>query len=339
VRHRRREPAPGVFRLVLPLPFPGLDRVNAYLLHDDEGSLLVDCGMWDPNADDGGFAELGAAMRETGHGLKDIKALIITHAHIDHFGMAGRVVEATGCELWMHGGTRDQLEMYGNPDTLSEEMRAMLADHGASPDEIGELTAFEDWRPFVRSLSGASRWLTDAESFDAGGRTWTVVHTPGHDAAHICLWSDQDRILISGDTLLGSVTPHIDFRRGDDNPLGDYLASLAKIEALEPALVLPGHGRPFNDGAERARVTARHHDRRLGAIVQVVRREPHTANEITDEIFGDTLLNFQKRLAFGEALAHLAYLRRNGEVERFESEDKKFLYRKKSRRPSDGGDR
>ena len=313
--------------------------MNAYLLHDDAGSFLVDCGMWDPNADDGGFAELRAAVEVTGHTLEDIKALVITHAHIDHFGMAGRVVEATGCELWMHEGARDQLEMYGDPDTLSGEMRAMLADHGASSDEIDELTGFEDWRPFVHTMSGATRWLKGDETFDVGGRTWTVVHTPGHDAAHICLWSEQDRILISGDTLLGSVTPHIDFRRGDDNPLGDYLASLAKLEALEPALVLPGHGRPFEDGAERARVTARHHDRRLGAIVQVVRREPHTASEITDEIFGDTLLNFQRRLAFGEALAHLAYLRLNGEVERIESEDKKFLYRKKSRHPGDGDDR
>ena len=335
MRHRRREPAPGVFRLVLPLPFPGLDRVNAYLLHDDEGSLLVDCGIWDPAAENGGFAELRAAVDETGHGLEEIRALIITHAHIDHFGMAGHLVEEVGCELWMHEAARDQLRMYGDPEALTEEMRAMLADHGAGPDEIGELTAFEDWRPFVHSLSGATRWLKGGESFDAGDRTWTVIHTPGHDLAHICLWAADDRILISGDTLLGSVTPHIDFRRGDDNPLGDYLDSLATIEALEPALVLPGHGRPFEDGAERARVTARHHDRRLGAIVQVVRREPRTASEITNEIFGDTLLNFQRRLAFGEALAHLAYLRRNGEVERIESEDKKFLYLKKSRRAGD----
>jgi glyoxylase-like metal-dependent hydrolase (beta-lactamase superfamily II) len=338
MRHRRREPAPGVFRLVLPLPFPGLDRVNAYLLNDDEGSLLVDCGIWDPATENGGFAELRAAVEATGQRLDDIRALIITHAHIDHFGMAGRVVEEVGCELWMHEAARDQLQMYGDPAALTEEMKAMLADHGAGPDEIGELTAFEDWRPFVHSLSGATRWLTGGESLDAGGRTWKVIHTPGHDLAHICLWAADDSILISGDTLLGSVTPHIDFRRGDDNPLGDYLDTLATIEALEPALVLPGHGRPFEDGAERARVTARHHDRRLGAILQVVRREPHTASEITNEIFGDTLLNFQRRLAFGEALAHLAYLRRNGEVERIESDDKKFLYLKKSRRTGDDDD-
>jgi glyoxylase-like metal-dependent hydrolase (beta-lactamase superfamily II) len=330
--HRRREPAPGVFRLVLPLPFPGLDRVNAYLLHDDEGSVLVDCGIWDPNADEGGLPELVAALEVTDHKLADIKTLIVTHPHIDHFGMAGRLVDEVGCDLWMHEAGRAELEMYRDPQTLIEEMRAMLEDHGVGSDEIEELTAFEDWRSFVVSLDDATRWVKGGESFEAGSREWTMVHTPGHDRAAICLWAEADRILISGDTLLGSITPHIDFRRGDDDPLGDYLASLARIEALEPELVLPGHGRPFTDGADRARITARHHERRLGAIVQVVRHEPHSAREITDEIFGDTLLNFQRRLAIGEALAHLAYLRRHDEVERLESDEKKFLYQKRSRR-------
>ena len=99
------------------------------------------------------------------------------------------------------------------------------------------------------------------------------------------------------------------------------------------AMVLPGHGHPFEEGAERARIIQRHHDRRLGSILQVIRREPCTAERITEEIFGGELLNFQKRLALGEALAHLAYLRKRGEIERIE-ENGTFLYRKVSRRPS-----
>ena len=152
VRHRRREPAPGVFRLVLPLPFPGLDRVNAYLLHDDAGSFLVDCGMWDPHADDGGFAELRAAVEVTGHTLGDIKLLVITHAHIDHFGMAGRVVEATGCELWMHeGGGRSTRDVRRSRHPVRVRCGRCSRITESSSDEIDELTGFEDWRPFVHS--------------------------------------------------------------------------------------------------------------------------------------------------------------------------------------------
>ena len=321
---------------MLPLPFPGLDRCNAYLLADAEGSVLVDCGIWDPNAADGGFSELDAAVTATGHALADIATLIVTHPHTDHYGLSGKVVEVTGCELWMHTAARAELKMYLDPEVLATELRTMLNKHGVGSDEISELVAFEDWRPFVHSLVEATRWVGDGDAVEAGGRSWSFVHTPGHDGASICLWSAIDRILISGDTLLGAITPHIDFRRGDENPLAEFLASLKRIEQLDPVLVLPGHGRPFEDGAQRARITAQHHERRLGAIVQVVRREPHTANEITDEIFSRTLLNFERRLALGEALAHLAYLRRSGEIERFESSDGTFLYRKASRRSGDG---
>lgn len=330
--HRRREPAPDVFRLVLPLPFPGLDRCNAYLLAGEERSVLVDCGIWDPNSTGGGYEALEDAVAATGHSMSGISTLVITHPHMDHYGMAGKVAEATGCEVWMHERALKELEMYLDPESLAGELRVLLTDHGVGEEEIEELAAFEDWRPFVHSLVEASRWLDDGDTMEVGGRSWTFVHTPGHDGASICLWSAGDGLLISGDTLLGSITPHIDFRRGDENPLGDFLASLKRIEELAPALVLPGHGRPFEDGAARARVTAQHHDRRLGAIVQVVRREPHTASQITDEIFSRTLLNFERRLALGEALAHLAYLRLSGEIERVEGEDGKLRYQKASRR-------
>jgi hypothetical protein len=81
-------------------------------------------------------------------------------------------------------------------------------------------------------------------------------------------------------------------------------------------------------------VVQRHHDRRLGSILQVIRREPMSAERITEEIFGGELLNFQKRLALGEALAHLVYLRRRGEVERIEGPDGHYLYKKVSRKQS-----
>jgi glyoxylase-like metal-dependent hydrolase (beta-lactamase superfamily II) len=329
--HRRREPLPGVFRLVLPLPFPGLDRVNAYLLAGEGAATLVDCGIWDPAQEDGGYGHLEAALKATGHEAADIGTLVVTHPHIDHYGMAAALRNATGCELWMHERSPEELRLYEEPEQVAAEVRTLLTDHGVSAEDAAELTEFEDWRGYLSGLVRPGRLLSDEDRFEVGGRSWRVVHTPGHDAAHVCLWSNGDRALISGDTLLGSVTPHIDFRRGDGNPLGEYLASLARIERLDPAVVLPGHGRPFDEGADRARAIARHHDRRLGAITQVIRSEPHSASEITNAIFGGALLNFQRRLALGEALAHLAYLRLNGEIERLRADDGPYLYRKRSR--------
>lgn len=331
LEHRRREPAPDVFRLVLPLPFSGLDRVNAYLLADEETTTLVDCGIYFPDLDrDHGWDELAAAIEAAGAAPGDVNRLVVTHPHIDHYGMAGRFVRETGCELWMHEATSGDLDLYRDPGATRDRLRDMLKDHGVQAQELDEVTAYEDWRSFVSEVVEPTTVLRGGEKLEAAGRIWEIVHTPGHSAAHVCLFDARERTLISGDHLLPTITPHIDFRRGEGDPLGEFLDSLHKIEELDPALVLPGHGRPFEDGAERARVVARHHERRLGAITQVIRNEPRTADQITDEIFGTELLHFQKRLALGEALAHLAYLRRRGEVERLEAGDGTFVYRKVS---------
>jgi glyoxylase-like metal-dependent hydrolase (beta-lactamase superfamily II) len=334
LQHRRREPAEGVFRLVLPLPFPGLDEVNAYLLSDDAGHTLVDCGIRLLEEErDHGWIDLLEALAACDAAPGDVKRLIVTHAHIDHYGMAARLVEETGCELWMHELAHEELQMYRDPEKGRERLRELLSDHGVGRDELDEVTAFEDWRPFVSGVVEATRPLQGGERITIGAREWEIVHTPGHARSHVCVWNESDGALISGDHLLPTITPHIDFeRQGEEDPLGDFLESLTRVEKLDPRLVLPGHGRPFAEGAERARIIARHHDRRLGAILQVVRREPRTASDITEEIFGSTLLNFQRRLALGEALAHLAYLRKRGEVERIEGDDGSFLYKKVDRR-------
>ncbi|MDQ3964423.1 MAG: MBL fold metallo-hydrolase [Actinomycetota bacterium] len=334
MEHRRREPAPGVFRLVLPLPFPGLDTVNAFLLADPDGHTLVDCGMHLPEEPDGGWPELVAALAAAGAEPEEIVRLIVTHPHIDHYGLAARVVAESGCELWMHSASSHDLELYEEPAAAVGRLRELLTDHGVDPDELDELTAFEDWSRFISGIIEPTNALAGGERFNAGSRTWEIVYTPGHADAHICVWTQGERILIAGDHLLPTITPHIDFERyGDEDPLGEFLDSLTIVERLDPALVLPGHGAPFREGAERARVVARHHDRRLGSILQVIRREPHTAEEITEAIFGGTLLNFQKRLALGEALAHIAYLRKRGEVERIVGDDGAFRYLKKRRTP------
>lgn len=325
---------------MLPLPFPGLDRVNAFLLADDDGTYtLVDCGIYLPGDErDHGWGDVTAALSACDVDPASIRRLIVTHGHIDHYGMAGRLMEETGAELWMHESAPEDLELYRDPAGIVRGLRQMFVDHGVDPAELEELTQYEDWRPFVSGVVEPARPLSDGETFTIGDREWQVVYTPGHSPSHICLWSESDRILISGDHLLPTITPHIDFKRGvDEDPLGDFLKSLQKVERLDPRLVLPGHGAPFEEGAERARVVARHHDRRLGSILQVIRHHPASADTITDEIFGDSLLNFEHRLALGEALAHIAYLRKRGEIERVGDGDT-ILYQKVKRRRRDEDD-
>ncbi|HYP24541.1 MAG TPA: MBL fold metallo-hydrolase, partial [Actinomycetota bacterium] len=214
MEHRRREPAPGVFRLVLPLPFPGLNAVNAFLLAGDGGATLVDCGIRNPQPDgDHGWDEIKAALAAAESSAGAIERLVVTHTHIDHYGMAARFLEETGCELWMHREAHDEIELYRDPEGAKENLRELLSDHGASPAELDELTQFEDWRPFVAGVVEATHSCDGGETFTAGGREWAVVYTPGHARSHVCLWNARDALLISGDHLLPTITPHIDFER------------------------------------------------------------------------------------------------------------------------------
>ena len=333
LEHRRREPAPGVFRLVLPLPWPGLDRVNAYLLEGTDGCTLVDAGMFLPDIEHQGWDDVAAAFAACGHEPSDVTRLVISHTHIDHYGMVGRFVEATGCEFWAHTAADRDIDLYEHPEERVRRLRELFTDHGVVAAELDELTQFEDWGRFISGVVVPTHHVDDGDVVAVGEREWQVIYTPGHSENHICLWSPTDRLLISGDHLLPTITPHIDYERhGEKDPLGDFLDSLAKVEKLDPAISLPGHGAPFEEGAERARIVARHHDRRLGSILQVVRHDPHTAEEITQQIFGSTLLNFQKRLALGEALAHIRYLSRRGEIERVKGADGIWRYKKAARK-------
>jgi glyoxylase-like metal-dependent hydrolase (beta-lactamase superfamily II) len=339
IEHRRREPAPGVFRLVLPLPFKGLERVNAYLLVDPAGCTLVDCGIFQPGlTPEFGWDELVASMRACDFEPADVARLVVTHPHVDHYGMAGRFVSETRAELVMHERSHNDLGAYRDPVGAAKRVGDLLEGFGVPREELSELTAFEDWRSYVSEVVEATTHVRGGETFVCGGRSWSVVYTPGHSAAHICLYSESDGLLISGDHLLPTVTPHIDFaERGEDDALADYLESLEKVEALDPNLVLPGHGRPFDEGAARAAVIARHHDRRLGSILQVIRREARTVTEITDEVFGPELFDFQRRLAIGEAIAHLVYLRNRGEVQEVAREEGGRAYLKVRRRAEGEG--
>ena len=297
---------------------------------------MVDCGIYSPDpTGDHGWDDVLRALQTADLTIERISRLIVTHHHIDHYGMAARVLEAAECELWMHESSPEEIDHYRHPEAARDNLKQLFGDHGVDDDDLDELTAFEDWRGFVADLVEPTRSLKGGETFTVGGREWELVYTPGHARTHLCLWARAERLLISGDHLLPTITPHIDFRRGpDQDPLGAFLESLKIVERLDPGLVLPGHGHPFEEGAERARVVERHHDRRLGSILQVIRREPHTADEITVEIFSDTLLHFERRLALGEVLAHLAYLEKREEVETVTRDDGTIAFRKVQRRSS-----
>ena len=313
----------GIGLATMPIGINHIESVNVYIIEDGDSVTLVDCGMWHPGEPDDGLSILRHALNTRGYVLEDIARIIVTHAHIDHYGMAGRLMELTGAELLMHAMTDLDCEKYRHPETAQARKRDTYSDHGVPKSELpGFADTLVAWLPYLHSVVEASTRLNGGEVLSIGTRQWEVLHTPGHSLGHICLWSPTDRLLFSGDHLLPAVTPPVTFERGfDRDPLRSYLASLKLVAERDPTLVMPGHGRAFADGRRRVDAITRNKQRRLDAIHNMIRSHPCTVREITEVQVAQALLKFQRNLAMAETLAHLAYLRWQGQIERRTRQD------------------
>lgn len=316
-------PAGGLTRVPLPVGVNAVESVNMHVLADGDRVTLVDCGVWRPDLPDGGLGAVEAGLEAAGYAVRDVSRIVVTHAHIDHYGLTGRLMELTGAELMMHTLTDLDCEKYRHPDTARARRRDTYADHGVSEDERTDLADhLTRWLPYLHSVVEASRRVRGGEEFVIGGDRWQVVHTPGHSLGHVCLWSPAREVLLSGDHLLPGITPPVSFERGfDADPLRSYLDSLRTIAALGPRLVLPGHGAPFGDAVGRIDAIVRTKLRRLQAIRRAIRERPSTVTELADRLVVKAVLAHQRQLAISETLAHIAYLRWSGLVERRTRED------------------
>ncbi|HVE91199.1 MAG TPA: MBL fold metallo-hydrolase [Actinomycetota bacterium] len=300
------EPYPGIFRITMPIPFPGLDHVHVYAGEGESGGLVViDTSLgWDDS-----LARLEEGLATMGRRTADIERVVLTHAHPDHVGLARVLQEASGAPVACHPIARTGFEGMQTPDRW-QEITDHYSEHGRDP---------EDTRRHFMHLP-----LPDVfEDLEAGavlrfaGGDWDVSWTPGHEHGHIAFHRRSDGLLMSGDTLLPSITPHVGYLIDPPDPLGMFMRSLDDLAALQPSIVLPGHGRVFTNGAERARATRSHHEQRLRRIIEVLARlGPLSAMDVSRQLFGRHLKFFQGRLALAETLAHLEHLRLGGQLSR-----------------------
>lgn len=307
---------PGLWRLRLPLPWPGVPHCNAWAIASGSGIVLVDTGMHEP----GSLAQLERAMDQVNLRLSHVRLVVCTHAHSDHWGQAGPVTERAGCELWMHAdGMRAAGGRSGegrqDPDAALARRLEVGRQSGVSPQ------ALEEYARLARTLpSGVARFMAPDRTLATGDTvetdlgTWTVYETPGHAPSHICLFEPERRILISGDHVLGRISLYYDYGYTPD-PVGEFLASLDRVDALDARLALSGHGKPFVDVHGHVEGNRRLVAARLEAVMAAVRREPLTAAQIAPEVHGGRPLDVRNAQWFlSETLCYLRHLERAGRV-------------------------
>ncbi len=317
--------AAGIHRLAIPTPFQ-VGRVNAYLI-EDSPLTLVDSGPNSAKALD----ELEQALAARGHAVEDIELLVITHQHMDHFGLASILARRSGAEVAALDRLAPFLASYGRETDLDDSFaeQTMLR-HGIPPEIVTALRAvsagFRAWGSQVE----VSRPLADGSQLQLRDRALRVLHRPGHSPSDTVFFDESRGILIAADHLIAHISSNPLLARplgaGDDydgprpQALITYLASLEQTRAMELAVVLPGHGQPITDHVALIDERFRLHRRRAEKIHGLIVARPRTAHEIAQELWGNVAVT-QAYLTLSEVLGHVDLLLEDGRVVEQEDDD------------------
>lgn len=312
-KHARRELGrgervlPGLWRLRLPLPWPGVPHGNAWAIAAGRGVVLIDTGYHEP----GSIAQLERAMDQIHLRLEHIQLVAATHAHSDHWGQAAPIVDRAGCEFWMHPDHEHATRSANDPAAALARRLEVARQSGVSQTA---LAAYAE--QFPRGMpSGIARVIEPDRPLIDGVRiatdlgAWTVYETPGHAPSHVCLYQPERRLLISGDHVLGRTSLFYDFGWTPD-PVGEFLRSLDVVDRLDARLGLSGHGRPFVDVHGHIESARRLVATRLAAVQGALGGEPRTALEIAPSVYEEPLNERNASWQLSETLSYLRHLER-----------------------------
>jgi glyoxylase-like metal-dependent hydrolase (beta-lactamase superfamily II) len=309
---------PGVWRLRLPLPWPGVPHGNAWAIASGSGIVLIDTGIADP----GSMQQLERALDQAGLRIEHVRLLVCTHAHSDHYGLAGPIVDRAGCELWMHPAYDHMRRSAENPDRVFEQRLEVARQSGVPLEALKRYEEQRKGQPLgVDRVVEPDRELLPGVEVETDLGTFAVYETPGHAPSHVCLHEPERGLLVSGDHLLGRVSLYYDYGWTPD-PAGEFLSSLDVIGELDSSLCLPGHGRPFRDVKEHIDANRREVAERVERVRSALRDgTPKTPFEIVPTLLGDPNPSpMMVTWGLSEALAYLDHLEATGEAERVDRE-------------------
>jgi len=313
----------GIHRIPIPIPFPQAGGpVNAYAVEDQGGGLLlVDAGYDSAEA----TAALAEGFRALGLRFQDVRRILVTHGHVDHYGGVRFVEERAGRALPVFGHPADVAKMAESGwrwTDMAPRYAVHLARLGVPPEALAAIRA-EGERGF------RARRIREVLPVEEGACLQTrhleleVLHMPGHTPGLLCLLDRRSRILVSNDHLLERVSPNPLIELGPDGsdgffrPLVAYMDSLTRTRELEVDLVLPGHGPPFGRHREVIDTLRAFYARRQERLLEMLDAGPRSPWELADALFrqlrpGDAFL------VVSEVVANLEVLEARGAAVREE---------------------
>jgi glyoxylase-like metal-dependent hydrolase (beta-lactamase superfamily II) len=307
-----------VGRIPTPTPLPVGD-VNAYLLFPPpgaEGLTLIDTGVKTPES----FEALRHAFKEFGVALEQVERILVTHAHLDHFGQARRIREISGARVYASPSEAALMRTHFLPSgQRSERMRAAFRRWGV-PDELLVPTSGRlELARRIQDPLEVDGVVRDGDTVVAGDLRLRAIHTPGHCDGHLVFYEPDLRILFSGDHLLPDISPVplLVFPEDPEEPrpksLARFLRSLERVEDLACDLVFPSHGDVIDDPRSVIAGYRLHHERRKLQMERRLRASPATPFELARRLF-PKYFRTEIYLVMSEVVGHLDLLVDDGSV-------------------------
>lgn len=310
-----------LYRLQLPTPFP-VGAVNVYLITEPE-VVLLDTGT----ASDGTLQLLEKQLAAAGVSVEDIRKVVVSHGHLDHYGLAQPLADRSGAQIYAPASDERH---FRSRHSLAGFYRAMFEQAAMPPAAIAAImnhfARFDDLAASIREY----RPIEELGDLRIGPLKFQAVHTPGHTQGSTSFFNAERRILLSSDTVLKHITPNpiLDVDPRDDGrrfrALAAYLESLERIAALRPAIIFTGHGDPVEDFPELHQRVLRHHQDRQQKLLACLSNGGRTVYDLAGCLFPDPLTH-NSFLAISEVYAHIDLLVEHGNV-RIRRENGRYTY-------------
>jgi glyoxylase-like metal-dependent hydrolase (beta-lactamase superfamily II) len=297
--------------------------VNIYCIEDGDGWALIDTGLGDKATKIAWQPLLDGPLRK-----RPLTRIIATHFHPDHVGAAGFLLQHFDVPLYMSATEYLQsLNIHLDPGALeAEHYRRFYLEHGLDAHTTERVvTSGHAYLKLTSGLPPTYRRVVAGEALRIGGREFEVLTGGGHSPEEIMLMCRAEKLFFAADQVLAKISPNVSVVAVDPegDPLGYYMRSLNALRRDVPddVLVLPGHNLPFYGLHNRVAELISHHQGRCDRILQACRTAPRSAAELIPFVFTRKLDPHQMGFAFGEVLAHVNYMLRQGTVKPLASTD------------------
>jgi glyoxylase-like metal-dependent hydrolase (beta-lactamase superfamily II) len=281
------------------------------------------------------FGELQRQLAKIGVKPRDLTDILVTHLHVDHAGLASRLKKLSGAQLQVSAKEARAARLASTTQESRLKNFMKFYSEAGVPRKLVEhmlkTTPVRQYQAIYEELGRPSRSLKEGDEIPVGEYTLKTIWTPGHSSGHICLHEPNRRLLVAGDHLLPTITPHITLRGREGNPLADYLGSLEKVKKLNVDMVLPGHQEPFTNHRQRVVELEENLRSRTTRVLSELKKEELNAYQVASKVkwnvdypSWDRFPLFQKFLAVGETLAHIKFLEEEGRVTKTKKAERMF---------------